>query len=116
MEHTINWNVKFGETTIENGIRINEFLFVPIVTNTNRVIWATKPKESKLFFFFCSADAAMSFAHKWLNAGTAEFWDAVRDHEKAKLIDVYHCMFEPMPTLRERMRLASELKKVDWDN
>lgn len=116
MEHTINWSVVFGDTTIENGIRINDFLFVPIVTDANRVIWATKPRGSKSFFFFSSADAALSFASKWLNAGDAEFWDAVKDLKKTKLIDVYHYMDEPMPTLREKLRLASELKKVDWDN
>lgn len=116
MEHTINWSIKFGDTTIKNGIRINEFLFVPIVAYANRVIWATKPRGTKLFFFFSSADAALSFAQKWLNAGTDEFWDVVRDREKAKLIDVYRYMDEPMPTFREKMLLASELKKVDWDN
>lgn len=116
MEHTVNWTIKFGETTIENGIRINEFLFVPSVTNANHVIWATKPRSSRSFFFFSCADAALAFANKWLNAGTAEFWDAVKDLEKTKLIDVYHRMSEQMPTLREKLRLASELKKVDWDN
>lgn len=116
MEHTINWSVVFGDTTIENGIRINEFLFVPIVANANRVIWATKPRGTKLFLFFRSADAALSFASKWLNAGNAEFWENVRVLEKARLIDVYNYMDEPMPTLREKLRLESVLKKVDWDN
>lgn len=116
MEHTINWTIKFGETTIENGIRINEFLFVPIVTNANRVIWATKPRGSKSFFFFSSADAALAFAIKWLNAGTAEMWESVKDIEKTTLIDVYHRMSEQMPTMKEKLRLASELKRVDWDN
>lgn len=116
MEHTINWSITFGDTTIENGIRINDWLFVPIVTDANRVIWATKPRDSKSFFFFSSADAALSFANKWINTGNAKIWDEVRNLEKTKLIDVYNCMFEPMPTLREKMFLASELKKVDWDN
>lgn len=116
MEHTINWTVKFGETTIENGIRINGFLFVPIVTNANHVIWATKPRDSKSFFFFSCTDAALAFTKKWFNAGNAEFWELVRDNEKTKLIDVYQRMSEQMPKMKEKLRLAYELKGVDWDN
>lgn len=115
MEHTINWNVKFGETTIENGIRIKEFIFVPIITDANQIMWATKPLGSKSFFFFCSANAALRFAEKWHNFGKEEFWKEVQSLEETSLRDGCGMLGIPMPKLGERLRLASELEKVDWD-